>query len=342
MADIEVRLTGWGISDRHETINSLHWGPDGWLYGLQGYATSSKVRKPEGKGRLYAAKEPFPSDLLQGAGRGDQRRRLALSPDEGSIRGGRARLQQPLGHRLRRQGPAGDQRVRHPAPVARDSRGHLPRARADSTSIPTSTATFRRSPTTGTARRMAGRASISRTPSRRRRPAASSWPTSTNTPCSRMCSSAKDLDSRRITATISSSPTTRSGSASASRSAPTATSMSSTGTTATSAARASRTRRPDASSASRRRESLAKDWDGRYGDLKALSDAELVQLQTSASDWHARRARVILQARASAGKLSPAVRAAAARAVHQGRQPGLAAARDVDAARHGAVDARAR
>ena len=27
MADIEVRLTGWGIHDRHETINSLHWGP---------------------------------------------------------------------------------------------------------------------------------------------------------------------------------------------------------------------------------------------------------------------------------------------------------------------------
>ena len=61
MADIEVRLTGWGIQDRHETINSLHWGPDGWLYGLQGYATSSKIRKPEGKGRIYKAKEPFPN-----------------------------------------------------------------------------------------------------------------------------------------------------------------------------------------------------------------------------------------------------------------------------------------
>jgi putative membrane-bound dehydrogenase-like protein len=68
MADIEVRLTGWGISDRHETINSLHWGPDGWLYGLQGYATSSKIRKPAGKGRLYAHKEPFPDDLLKGPG----------------------------------------------------------------------------------------------------------------------------------------------------------------------------------------------------------------------------------------------------------------------------------
>ena len=68
MSDIEVRLTGWGIRDRHETINSLHWGPDGWLYGLQGYATSSKIRKPQGKGRLYKAKEPFPEDILAGDG----------------------------------------------------------------------------------------------------------------------------------------------------------------------------------------------------------------------------------------------------------------------------------
>jgi putative membrane-bound dehydrogenase-like protein len=68
MPDIEVRLTGWGIQDRHETLNSLHWGPDGWLYGLQGYATSSKVRKPDGKGRIYKAREPFPQDLLKGEG----------------------------------------------------------------------------------------------------------------------------------------------------------------------------------------------------------------------------------------------------------------------------------
>jgi putative membrane-bound dehydrogenase-like protein len=68
VANIEVRLTGWGIRDRHEVVNSLHWGPDGWLYGLQGYATSSKVRKPEGKGRLYNRDEPFPEDVLSGDG----------------------------------------------------------------------------------------------------------------------------------------------------------------------------------------------------------------------------------------------------------------------------------
>jgi putative membrane-bound dehydrogenase-like protein len=68
MDNIEVKLTGWGIRDRHETLNSLHWGPDGWLYGCQGFATPSKVRKPEGKGKLYRHKDPFPEDILNGEG----------------------------------------------------------------------------------------------------------------------------------------------------------------------------------------------------------------------------------------------------------------------------------
>jgi putative membrane-bound dehydrogenase-like protein len=66
--DIKVLLTGWGIQDRHETLNSLHWGPDGWLYGLEGFATPSRVRKPQGKGRLYKHKDPFPENILEGDG----------------------------------------------------------------------------------------------------------------------------------------------------------------------------------------------------------------------------------------------------------------------------------
>lgn len=66
--DIEVLLTGWGIRDRHETINSLHWGPDGWLYGLEGFATPSKIRKPKGKGKIYRHREAFPEDLLEADG----------------------------------------------------------------------------------------------------------------------------------------------------------------------------------------------------------------------------------------------------------------------------------
>ncbi len=66
--NIEVRLTGWGIRDRHETLNSFHWGPDGWLYGCQGFATPSKVRKPVGQGKIYKHKDPFPEDILSGDG----------------------------------------------------------------------------------------------------------------------------------------------------------------------------------------------------------------------------------------------------------------------------------
>jgi len=43
----EVLLDGWGIQDRHETLNSFIWGPDGWLYGCHGVFTSSMVGKPE-------------------------------------------------------------------------------------------------------------------------------------------------------------------------------------------------------------------------------------------------------------------------------------------------------
>lgn len=68
VADIQVRLTGWGIQDRHEVLNSLHWGPDGWLYGLQGLFTTSKIRKPAGKGRVFKPGEPFPDDILKGEG----------------------------------------------------------------------------------------------------------------------------------------------------------------------------------------------------------------------------------------------------------------------------------
>ena len=68
--DIEVLLTGWGIRDRHETLNSLHWGPDGWLYGLQGFATPSRIRKPteQEKKKLYYHKDPFPENLLEAEG----------------------------------------------------------------------------------------------------------------------------------------------------------------------------------------------------------------------------------------------------------------------------------
>ncbi|MDB4684450.1 hypothetical protein OAF68_02175 [Akkermansiaceae bacterium] len=45
-AEPEVLLDGWGMQDRHETLNSFIWGPDGWLYGCQGVFTRSLIGKP--------------------------------------------------------------------------------------------------------------------------------------------------------------------------------------------------------------------------------------------------------------------------------------------------------
>ncbi len=41
-----VLLDGFGFADTHETINSLIWGPDGWLYGNQGVFNSSQIGVP--------------------------------------------------------------------------------------------------------------------------------------------------------------------------------------------------------------------------------------------------------------------------------------------------------
>ncbi|HEV7381915.1 MAG TPA: c-type cytochrome, partial [Dyadobacter sp.] len=47
------------------------------------------------------------------------------------------------------------------------------------------------------------------------------------------------------------------------------------------------------------KKSLAENFDGRYTDLDTWSDIKLAGLQTSKSEWHARRARIILQNRAA-------------------------------------------
>lgn len=39
-------LTGFGLEDRHELLNSFCWGPDGYMYFTHGVFTNSKVRRP--------------------------------------------------------------------------------------------------------------------------------------------------------------------------------------------------------------------------------------------------------------------------------------------------------
>ncbi|MGE3819303.1 MAG: PVC-type heme-binding CxxCH protein, partial [Isosphaeraceae bacterium] len=46
-SDPEVLLKGFGMQDAHSTVNSLQWGPDGWLYGAQGSTVTARIRGVE-------------------------------------------------------------------------------------------------------------------------------------------------------------------------------------------------------------------------------------------------------------------------------------------------------
>ena len=41
-----VHLAGFGLEDTHSVVNSLRWGPDGWLYAAQGSTVTAKVTRP--------------------------------------------------------------------------------------------------------------------------------------------------------------------------------------------------------------------------------------------------------------------------------------------------------
>lgn len=42
-AEPEIHLEGFGLEDTHAIANSLQWGPDGWLYGVQGSTTTANI-----------------------------------------------------------------------------------------------------------------------------------------------------------------------------------------------------------------------------------------------------------------------------------------------------------
>lgn len=44
--DPVVHLQGFGLEDTHSVVNSLRWGPDGWLYAAQGSTVSGDVIRP--------------------------------------------------------------------------------------------------------------------------------------------------------------------------------------------------------------------------------------------------------------------------------------------------------
>lgn len=52
--DPEVHLQGFGLEDTHSVVNSLRWGPDGWIYAAQGSTVTGHVTHPG----LDQGKEP--------------------------------------------------------------------------------------------------------------------------------------------------------------------------------------------------------------------------------------------------------------------------------------------
>lgn len=48
-ADPVVHLEGFGLEDTHSVVNSLTWGPDGWIYAAQGSTVTASVKRPGDK-----------------------------------------------------------------------------------------------------------------------------------------------------------------------------------------------------------------------------------------------------------------------------------------------------
>ena len=44
--DPVVHLAGFGLEDTHSVVNSLRWGPDGWLYAAQGSTVTANIQRP--------------------------------------------------------------------------------------------------------------------------------------------------------------------------------------------------------------------------------------------------------------------------------------------------------
>jgi putative heme-binding domain-containing protein len=49
VGDPAVHLRGFGLEDTHSCANSLHWGPDGWLYGAHGSTVTANITRPGDK-----------------------------------------------------------------------------------------------------------------------------------------------------------------------------------------------------------------------------------------------------------------------------------------------------
>jgi putative membrane-bound dehydrogenase-like protein len=61
--DPKVLLSGFGLQDAHAVVNSLAWGPDGWLYGAQGSTVTARIRGSEFQQGVW--RYHFPTDRFE-------------------------------------------------------------------------------------------------------------------------------------------------------------------------------------------------------------------------------------------------------------------------------------
>jgi putative heme-binding domain-containing protein len=87
----EVHLEGFGLEDTHSVVNSLSWGPDGWLYAAQGSTVSGHVSRPSDNvaaGLASAQGLPKDKDVVHSMGQNiwryhPQRRRYEVFAEGG-------------------------------------------------------------------------------------------------------------------------------------------------------------------------------------------------------------------------------------------------------------------
>jgi len=70
--DPVVHLEGFGLEDTHSVVNSLRWGPDGWLYAAQGSTVTANVRVlPTGRATLPRSPDRTPDYLRRSTSPGE-------------------------------------------------------------------------------------------------------------------------------------------------------------------------------------------------------------------------------------------------------------------------------
>ncbi len=93
--DPEVHLSGFGLEDTHGLANSLHWGPDGWLYGAQGSTTTATINGVKFLGQAVWRYHPIEKEFelfAEGGGNTwslsfDSKGRLFSGTNRGAARG---------------------------------------------------------------------------------------------------------------------------------------------------------------------------------------------------------------------------------------------------------------